>query len=156
MKKTINNYAIVTIINTFNNADGFWANPDKRSKLKVYLPVSSAIRMNLQAIEPLGKNYSELYNEIITELQNAFLDAGKGEKKDDEFTALPEYLNEYNQAFAEKLTELINQTFDVELRTFTTKDLERYAELNGEYLTETEMDILAFFIDDPKEDKKDE
>lgn len=155
MKRTINNYAIVTIMNTLNNPESFWSSPEKRSKLKVYIPVRTAIKMNMQTLESYAKNYSETYQEIIAEMEKDYLDAGKAKKEDDNFTVAPEYTEEYNREFAEKLSELLNQSFEIELRSFTEEQLERYGEMNGELMSEMEMDVLSIFVE-AKEDTANE
>ena len=151
MKKTINNYAIVTIINTLNNPEGFWGSPEKRSKLKVYIPIRTAIKMNLQTLESYAKNYTETYQEIVDELEKDYLETGKAEKTDDKFVVIQGYVDEYNHEFSEKLSELLNQTFDIEFRTYTEEQLDRYAELNGELMNEMEMDVLSIFVEEPRE-----
>lgn len=151
-KKTLNNYMIVTVLNIINAPDSFWQSPDKRPHLKVSVPVRRALKMNLKLLEEYGKNYTEMYQDIVNDLQRQFISAGKAEQTEEEFKVLPEYLEEYNNELGSQLTELLQQEVEVNLYAYSAEDLDKYGELNGEYLTEMEMDVLELFLDDPKEE----
>lgn len=149
MQKKITNFTVVSIVNTINNADGFWMNPDKRSKLKVSMPVRSVLKYNFGVFEKLGKDYMESYNEIISELQDSFVQDSKAERDGDgNFKIKDGCQAEYENLFGQHISKLLQESHDVELRSYTSEALERYAELNGELLTEAEMDILEVFIEE--------
>lgn len=148
MKKTLANYMIVSIINTINDQDGFWCNPQKRNKLKVSMPVRSALKRNLSVLDELGKSYMVAYNEITSELEDLFVQENKARRNTDgKFELSAEYKKEYEEQCNIHLSKLLKEEHNVDLCTYSYKAFEKYGDLNGELLTEAEMDILELFVD---------
>lgn len=153
MKKIIDNYTLVQLLNAFADQDCFWVSPTKKPHLLISIPVRSALKKNLEVLREYGNEYSEMLQALQTELQKQFMDAGKATQNENGvFAVNTGYESDYEKDLNGKLMDLLQQKLDVELRSFTTQDLEHYIQLNEKYLTESDVELLEFFVEDPKED----
>lgn len=153
MKKIIDNYTLVQLLNAFADQDCFWVSPNKKPHLLISIPVRSALKKNLEVLREYGNEYSEMLQALQTELQKQFMDAGKATQNENGvFAVNTGYESDYEKDLNGKLMDLLQQKLDVELRSFTTQDLEHYIQLNEKYLTESDVELLEFFVEDPKED----
>lgn len=149
MKKTINNYTLVTLLNTINNKDSFWVDPNKKSKLKVSVPVRTVIKKNLEALTKLGESYMESYNDIISEVKDQYVQDSKALYSDDGvFKVIPEYKVAFDKEVEKQLVKLLQEEHEIVFNTYPEAALDKYAELNGDVLSELEMEALEFFIED--------
>lgn len=150
------------MIKTFDNGMIFTAThvlmgtPDipgltAKKYLNSVMAVRQALKFNCSALSEKHKLIVEMINEIGKELAEEYYKEGKADKNDDEYTIKEEYREEFAEEQQEKLNELSSQEIDIEIVTYSQKDLELYAEKNDGNLTEAELDILELFVEEKEE-----
>lgn len=115
----VTNFVVIQVVNTVNSKEWFMNNQEYKSKIKFYFPVRSALKKNLDAFRKLGEEFMELRQEIESSENN----------KDVE------------------LKQLINASNEVDLVTYSQDDLDYYLQLNGEFMTEADVQILELFVE---------
>lgn len=145
MKKTLANGAIYTIAQVLFDQNGFRFNKN----IKTRMAVRQALKVNTAEIEIKNKLIGEMINEIVAEVRDEFVQAGKATVSGEEFVIADkadeaEFMDEINR----KIHELEIQTMDLELKEIPQQELDLYLERNDGEFTDAELDILELFLKD--------
>ena len=114
----VTNFVVIQVVNTVNSKDWFMNNQETKNKIRFYFPVRSALKKNIDTFRKLGEEFMELRQEI-----------------------------EDNGNSSEELKELVNSSHDADIVTYSQEDLDHYLMLNGEYMTESDVQILELFVE---------
>lgn len=128
MKITLRNTELEAILAIIGNSTSF------RNNVSIKIPTSMdyALRVNLKAIT----NRYEVFNEMRTELQKEYIDAGK--ITEDGTKIADEYLEEYN----EKYLPLAFQVNEIDFQPINKEDFEHLA------LSMPERDLLMLMTEE--------
>lgn len=144
MKKiTLTNRALSNIIAVFSDPNGFRFNKEIKTRM--------AVRQSLKSIiQTIGNAWNialETWNEIIMEVQNDFIEAGKAERTEENFVVKPEFIDEFNRILTEKDKEFSDITVEIETQTIPEKTYLLYAEDNDGKFSDMELDVLELFVE---------
>lgn len=142
-KMTLTNRALSNIIGVLFDPNGFRFNKEIKTRM--------AIRQSLKSIiQSVGNAWNitlETWNEIILEIQNDFIEAGKAERIEEKFTVKPEFIDEFNRIMSEKDKEFANVTVEIETQAIPEKAYLLYAEDNDGKFSDMELDVLELFVE---------
>lgn len=148
MTKTFTNGTIFMMAKALLDDNSF----RKNSNIKTRMAVRQALKFNGQEVESKYKLIMEMMQEIMKEVQEEFVQAGKAAMEENTFKVDKAYEAEFTNTVNYKLHELETQTIDMDIKTIPQKELDLYFERNDGEFTDLELDVLEMFVEESEED----